>query len=126
MLAVAHVRGGGQLGPGWHEAGRGAEAKAAAGAADLRACAEALVAAGVAGSASSLALECSSAGEWSGALNADDPSDVSMAMMRRAERFPSHSLPAAAAWRLKAPGSRRRSCFSPGHLAAVAGGRARH
>lgn len=61
MLAVAHVRGGGHLGPAWHEAGRGGHNKAAVSALDLEACAELLVRLGLA-HPQRIALEASSAG----------------------------------------------------------------
>ena len=64
VLAVAHVRGGGQLGPAWHEAGRGSHNKVVS-VQDLEACAEALVRAGLA-HPQRIALEASSAGAGTG------------------------------------------------------------
>ncbi|KAG2433299.1 hypothetical protein HXX76_008365 [Chlamydomonas incerta] len=61
-VAVAHVRGGGFLGPAWYEGGRGAAAKANSGL-DLAAAAAALVRAGVT-SPQLMCLEAESAGGW--------------------------------------------------------------
>ncbi|GLC36548.1 hypothetical protein PLESTM_000458800 [Pleodorina starrii] len=69
-VAVAHVRGGGQLGPAWYEAGRGGGRKANS-ALDLLAAARHLVAEGVT-APGLMCLEAESAGGWAAgpALNA--------------------------------------------------------
>lgn len=79
VLALAHVRGGGELGRGWHAAGRGVRKRVSA--SDLGACLDALVAAGLA-SPGRVALEAASAGALAaGGLLAARPSDVAAALL---------------------------------------------
>jgi len=72
VCAVAHVRGGGLLGPAWHEAGRGAHKTA--GVQDTLACARHLIDAGIT-HPRRLCLTATSAGGWvaGAALNTGHP-----------------------------------------------------
>jgi protease II len=70
VLAIAHVRGGGRLGPAWHLAGR--RCRRSVGASDTAAAARALLSTAVA-APGRLCLEASSAGAWAAVPALLDP-----------------------------------------------------